>query len=207
LGRSQKTENLTGTRAEFWGLTGGIASGKSTAAKFFSELGVPVVDADEISRALSGLGGAAHAEVIKRFGTADREKLREIVFKDPTSRSDLEKILHPHIIRESQIAMEALALKTGCPAVIYEATLLVETGRYKSLAGLIVIESPRETRKKRLISRNGFSDAMAEQILNSQISDEKRRKAATTVIQNAGSLDDLRAKVHEFSLARGWIVS
>jgi dephospho-CoA kinase len=209
LGRSQKTQPLGSARptVEVWGLTGGIASGKTTVGKFFSELGIPVVDADLISRDLSLQGGAAHAEIVKRFGTAEREKLRTVIFENASARQELERILHPHIIRVSQTEFERLSQETGSRIVIYEASLLVETKRYKSLQGLIVVESPEKTRKERLISRNGFSSEMAEKILSAQTSDEKRREAATTIIENFGSLDELRGKVHQFALASGWISS
>jgi dephospho-CoA kinase len=204
LGRSQKTQSLV---VNVWGLTGGIASGKTTAGKFFSELGIPVVDADLISRKLSNPDGAAHAEILKRFGTAQSEELRKIIFENPLARKELEAILHPHITRVSQEEFEHLARESGSPTVIYEATLLVETGRYKTLQGLIVVESPREIRKQRLIARNGFSPEMAEKIIGSQTTDENRRKAATVVIENSSSLDSLRGKVQQIALAQGWISS
>lgn len=197
--RSQETRYLN-----TWGLTGGIASGKSTVAEFFAELGVPILDADQISRALSAPEGAARQEIVKRFGTADRTRLRKIVFADHAARKDLEAILHPHIRRESEAEMRRL-VANGARAVIYEATLLVETGRYKDFAGLIVVESPRDMRKARLLGRSGFSDEMAEKILNSQLSDEKRRAVANIVIENSGSLDELREKVRQIALASGWI--
>jgi len=203
LGRSQKTQPLAG----YWGLTGGAASGKSTVAKYFVELGIPVLDADVISRHLSEAGGAAHDEIVRRFGHADRIKLREIVFKDPSARKDLENILHPHIIRESQAELERLAQETGARVVLYEASLLVETGRYKSFDGLIVVDCPREIRAQRLITRNGISAEMADLILNAQTSDRKRREAATILIENSASLDELRKKVREIALAARWISS
>jgi dephospho-CoA kinase len=77
---------------QIWGLTGGIASGKSTVAKFFSEFGFPVIDADSVSRELSRAGGEAHALIVKRLGTSDRAALRELIFKDPSKRAELEAI-------------------------------------------------------------------------------------------------------------------
>lgn len=198
MGRSQKTPVK-------WGLTGGIASGKSTAAKFFSDLGIPVVDADQISRKLSAPGGAAYDEIVKRFGTADREVLRDKVFQEPTARRDLEAILHPHIARESEAEMTKLAGETGAKIVLYEATLLVETGRYKDFDGLIVVESPRSIRKARLMERNAFSDELAEKILGSQTTDDARRKAATIILENTGTPQELQKKVHEIVLAAHWI--
>ena len=194
--------------SRIWGLTGGIASGKTAVAGFLSELSIPVVDADVFSRRLSAPGGAAHDEILQRFGTSDREKLREIVFRDSAARGDLEKILHPHIARESQLELDRLAQEFLVPVLIYEATLLVETGRYKTLGGLIVVDSPLDLRKARLISRSGFSEEMAERILAAQtarLSDEERRKAATIVIENSGTLEELRGKVRGIARDHGWI--
>jgi dephospho-CoA kinase len=185
---------------EVWGLTGGIASGKSTAARIFAEEGIPVIDADQVSRELSAPGGAAYAEILGRFGTADRAELRKLVFADDQARKDLEAILHPQIVAESLKRMQSL----GAPRVIYEATLLVETGRYKELTGLIVIDAPRDLRRARLIGRDGVEPELADRILASQIDDQRRREAATVVVPNAGTVDELRARVRDWIQARGW---
>jgi dephospho-CoA kinase len=174
-----------------WGLTGGIASGKSTVARIFSELGIPVVDADQVARQLAAKGGAAHLPILDRFGTTDRSSLREIVFSDPQARKDLEAILHPLIKAESERQLQ----KLGPGVVLYEAALLVETGRYKDFRGLIVVDAPREQRKQRLIERDHCSPELAEKILLAQSSDENRRAAATFVLENSGTEQELRAKI------------
>jgi dephospho-CoA kinase len=182
-----------------WGLTGGIASGKSSVGLYFAELGVPVIDADQISRTLTEEGGAAHPAILKRFGTTDRAKLRAIVFsensKDPQARKDLEAILHPLIVLESQKEMDKY-VAAGAALIIYEATLLIETGRDKTLDGLIVVVAQREEQRERLISHRAMSGELADQILNAQISNEDREKAATFVITNSGTHEELRTKVH-----------
>lgn len=189
---------------EVWGLTGGIASGKSTVARLFEkEHGIPVIDADEVNRELSAPGGAAHAAIVARFGTADRARLRELVFMDPAARRDLEAILHPLIREESERRIAGLAAQ-GTRRVLYEATLLVETGRYRDFAGLIVVESPRAARIARLTARDGLTREQSERVLAAQASDEDRRRAATTVIENSGSLEELRQKVAALVSARGW---
>jgi dephospho-CoA kinase len=193
----------TGSDLRVFGLTGGIASGKSTVAKFLGEAGLPVIDADWIARELSEPGGAAHTPIVERFGTGDRAKLREIVFKDAKSRRDLEAILHPLIRMESlhRMRREADAWRMrhpGAPGpvpMIYEATLLVETGRYKDFDGLIVVEAPRDVRKIRVVERDGSLPELAEKIISAQLSDEERRAHATHVIENAGTLEELHAKV------------
>ena len=182
-------------KTQIWGLTGGIASGKSTVGLYFAEKGIPVIDADQLSRTLSEEGGAAHPAILKRFGTADRAKLREIVFKDLKARKDLEAILHPLIALESQKQMDQYTA-AGAGLIIYEATLLIETGRDKALDGLIVVAAQREEQRQRLISHRAMSAELADQILDAQISNEDREKAATFVIKNSGSHEELRTKVH-----------
>ena len=193
---------------EVWGLTGGIASGKSQAARMFAEAGVPVVDADKISRELSTPGGAAYDAILKRFGTADRAELRSRIFQDALAKRDLEAILHPLIQAESMRQIQSIAENWPGPApglrVLYEAALLVETGRYRNFSGLIVIEAERELRKKRLIARDRMDEITAERIIAAQTSDEERRRAASVVIENNGTLDDLRARVIHFIIERGW---
>lgn len=193
---------------EVWGLTGGIAAGKSVAARFFAEEGIPVIDADRIARELSQPGGAAHAQISKRFGTADRVQLREIVFQDPAARRDLEAILHPMIQAESYRRMAEAAASfpsgVGKPRMIYEAALLVETGRYKQLSGLLVVEAPMAVRRERLISRDGVAPELADRIIAAQASDEERRAAATHVLRNNGTLDELRRAVQEWIAQKGW---
>jgi len=186
---------LGSKKTQIWGLTGGIASGKSTVGLYFAELGVPLIDADQISRMLTAEGGAAHPAILKRFGTADRAKLREIVFKAAEARKDLEAILHPLIILESQKEMDKY-VAAGASLIIYEATLLIETGRDKTLDGLIVVVAQREEQRQRLISHRAMSGELADQILNAQISNEDREKAATFVIKNSGTHEELRTKVH-----------
>lgn len=184
------------------GLTGGIAAGKSTAAKILQELGAHVIDADRIARDLTEPGGKALDSIQKRFGTSDRKKLREIVFKDPAARKDLEKILHPLIQEESRKKISAIQNQHG-PGVliIYEAALLVETGRHKEFDAVIVVEAPPETRIERIVSRDGLDRSLAQQMIGAQMSDEKRRSAATFVIENTGDMQELR------SLLEQWVKS
>lgn len=203
--QAARAETSGAPTAKIWGLTGGIASGKSSVARIFSELGVPVLDADQVARDLRAPGGAAYDAILARFGTADAQRLREIVFANPVARSDLEAILHPLIRAESTRRIEAMIARHAKSAadsdaapivpVIYEATLLVETGRYRDFAGLIVVSADESIRLARLMARDKSDEDLARQIVASQISDEKRRAVATFVIENHGSLEDLRAQV------------
>jgi dephospho-CoA kinase len=212
---STSTASTGAPAAKIWGLTGGVASGKSTVARIFSELGVPVLDADQVARDLRAPGGAAYDAILARFGTADAQRLREIVFANPVARSELEAILHPLIRAESARRMEAMitgrtsskanasanasaSVSASAPPVIpviYEATLLVETGRYRDFAGLIVVSADESVRLARLMARDNSAEDLARRIVASQIDDEKRRAVASFVIENHGSLEDLRAQV------------
>ena len=174
------------------GLTGGIASGKSTAAKLFSELGIPAIDADEIAKDLRKPGGAAYKPILARFSTSDPKRLREIIFADPLARKDLEAIMHPLIQAESTHQFQKLAAE---PWVIYEAALLVETGRYKDFDALIVVTSDPSLRQTRLTARDHLSPELAHTIISSQSSEEDRKKVATYLIENNGTLEELREKV------------
>jgi dephospho-CoA kinase len=184
-------------KTQIWGLTGGIASGKTTVAKILNEIGIPVIDADLIVKKLTEKDGAGHSAILQRFGTTERDQLREIVFNDAQAKRDLEEILHPLIQQESQ--KQILKLAGQHPVIIYEATLLVETKRYQELQGLIVVEAPKAQRIQRLLARTLITQEMAEKIIASQLTDEERRKVASIVIENTGSLDQLRAQVEAFA--------
>ena len=178
------------------GITGGIASGKSTVARALEAVGIPVLDADQLSRELSSPGGLAAPAILKRFSTLDRPQLRELIFKDKQAKLDLEAILHPIIQQESLKRLEVLSQKSRVlsatlkPWVAYEAILLLEAGRKSDIDHLLLVEAPEEMRKQRLLKRDSISDALAETILKSQTSDEKRRQlgqgVATFTVTNEG---------------------
>jgi len=180
------------------GLTGGIGSGKSAAARILAEdPRVAVIDADRIARELGSEGGRAASSILARFGTIDRVRLRELIFSETSARSDLEAILHPLIREESQLAIDA-AVARGARLVIYEAALLVETGRYRDFDGLLVIEAPAEVRAARVMARDGCTEAQARAAIAAQASDQARREAATWLLTNSGNLDTLRFAVSEW---------
>ncbi len=173
------------------GLTGGIASGKSTVARLLKERGAAIVDADLIARQVVEPGQPALAELIARFGlsilapggTLDRKRLGAIAFSDPAARADLNKITHPRITAASASAIASWA-DAGAGVVFYEAALLVENGSHRALPALIVVGASREIQLARVISRDGLSREEAEKRLASQLSLEDKRKAATWVIEN-----------------------
>lgn len=181
------------------GLTGGIGSGKSAAAQEFARLGATVVDSDAISHELTGPGGAALPEIEKAFGAAaigadralDRGHMRERVFADPAQRRLLEGILHPMIREESG---RRIAAASG-PYVVHVVPLLVESGEYaRRVDRILVIDVPEALQVERVRSR-GLPEAQIRRIVASQASRAERLAAAHDVIDNAGSLDALRARV------------
>lgn len=177
------------------GLTGGIASGKSTVASFFRDYGVPVIDADQIARELRAPGGKASDSIVARFGTLDRAKLREIISLDASARKDLEAILHPLIRHESEVRFEFWR-NHRAPYLVYEATLLIESGRHESFDGVILVSAHEDFRLERLMSRDEVQELEARRFLDAQnsalVSNEVRKKATTHFIENHGSMRDLR---------------
>lgn len=182
------------------GLTGGIASGKSTVAELFAALGVPVIDTDVIARevvepgepGLAAIRDAFGAEVLTPDGRLDRRRLREIVFADAAKRRRLESILHP-LIRERTLAR--LAAVRNAPYAIVVVPLLVETDFGKLVDRVLVVDVPVDAQLERLASRDGIDRAAAEAMVAAQASRETRLAHADDVIDNAGDLAATRAQV------------
>ena len=179
-----------------YGLTGGIGSGKTTVAQIFAAYQIPFLDADQVARQLRQPGQPAFLAIQKRFGTTDRLQLRDLLSKDPQAKADLEAILHPLIASESEKALKGLNERhPAAPFVIYEASLLIEAKRAADFDGLLVVTSPVEDRIERVIARDQISREAALAMIQAQLSDEERLKSATHVIENRGSLEDLRKGV------------
>lgn len=186
------------------GLTGGIASGKSEVAKVWRAEGVPVVDADRIAREVVAPGSEGLREVVAAFGegvlasdgSLDREALGQIAFADPDARKRLEAITHPRI---GQLSMERLAEAANADSVyaVYEAPLLVETGAHKGLAGLVVVAAPESVQVARVATRDGLDEAAARARIAAQMPLAEKIAAADWVIENGGTLDNLRARALE----------
>ncbi|HVC01070.1 MAG TPA: dephospho-CoA kinase [Steroidobacteraceae bacterium] len=183
------------------GLTGGIASGKTTVARRFAELGVAVIDADEIARALVAPGEPALGEIITRFGGAiltpdgalDRRALRERVFADVRARRDLEAILHPRI--HTQMARRAAA--AAGPYVLLVIPLLVEGGARRDLDRILVVDASEQAQFERLLARDGGPAEQAQAMLAAQASRADRLALADDVLRNDGSVEVLRAGVDD----------
>jgi dephospho-CoA kinase len=180
------------------GLTGGIASGKSTVAQRFAELGIPVVDADVAAREVVAPGTPGLARVIERFGPViaengelDRQALRQQIFNDPSPRQDLEAILHPLI----RAAMEQSAETAVGPYIVMAIPLLVESGTRGRVDRILVVDVAEAVQLQRVQARDGSSLDQARAILASQASRAARLAAADDVILNSGTVTDLRQAV------------
>jgi len=187
------------TRAYRVGLTGGIASGKSTAAKFFGALGVPILDSDQIARDVVEPGQPPLGQLVERFGPSiltpdghlDRPALREIVFSDPMARADLEALTHPAI----GAAMEARSAAAGGPYQILVIPLLVEKNLSAHVDRVLVVDCEEQLQLKRLRAREGSTLEQARAILNAQASRAARLKAADDVIHNDTDMNAVREQV------------
>ena len=184
-----------------FGLTGGIGAGKSTVAQLMAARGVPVVDADALAREVVAPGAPAHAEVaaawpeaIAADGTVDRKRLGAIVFGDPAARARLEAITHPRIAAAADARLAALATE-GHRLALYEATLLVESGRWREFDGLIVVTASTGTQIARAMARDGLSRSQAEARVRAQLPTEEKVRVATHVIDNDGARAATEAQV------------
>jgi dephospho-CoA kinase len=184
------------------GLTGGVASGKSTVSAILAELGAVVIDADVLAREVVAPGTDGLAAVVAAFGAGvlapdgslDRPALGAIVFGDEERRRELEGIIHPRVrARAAEIAAEA----SPGAVVVHDIPLLTETGQASSFGAVIVVDVPVETQLARMIELRGMSRADAEARVAAQATREERLAIATHVVENTGTLEELRAKVAE----------
>jgi dephospho-CoA kinase len=181
------------------GLTGGIASGKSTAAKFFGALGVPILDSDQIAREVVEPGQPPLERLIERFGRKiltpdghlDRPALRDIVFSDPRARADLEALTHPAI----GAAMEARSAAAGGPYQILVIPLLVEKNLAAHVDRVLVVDCDEELQIRRLRDRDGSTPAQVQAILKAQAPRAARLKVANDVIHNETDMSAVRDQV------------
>ena len=186
-------------RAYRVGLTGGIASGKSTAAKFFGALGVPILDSDQIARDVVEPGQPPLERLVERFGPKiltpdghlDRPALRDIVFSDPKARADLEALTHPAI----GAAMEARSAAAGGPYQILVIPLLVEKNLAAHVDRVLVVDCDEALQIRRLRDRDGSTPEQVQAILKAQAPRAARLKAADDVIHNDSDMSAVRDQV------------
>ena len=187
------------------GLTGGIGSGKSLAAKFFLEQGAHIIDADQLSRELVRPGHPALKEIVDAFGEGilepsgnlDRETLAKIIFDDTENKYTLEAILHPKVIvREQEIYLNISASNPSA-IVIVDAALLIESGNYMNVDKVIVVQSREEQQVQRILSRGSQSYDQAISRIKNQMSFEEKSKYADYILDNQSQPEGLRINVQE----------
>jgi len=183
-------------------LTGGPGSGKSTVARMFQELGVRLIDADEVAHAVEAPGQPAWEDLRREFGpeffredgTLDRARLSRLVFKDPEVRRKLNAIVHPRVIREMARRLEELAAQ-GVTLVMVEVPLLFETGLNKNYDLVIVVDAGEEAQIQRLTARDRRAPTEAAGIIQAQWPLSAKKARADFVVDNRGSEEDTRRQV------------
>lgn len=180
-------------------LSGGIASGKSTIAHLFAQLGVPIIDADVIARQVVKVGTPALAEIVKHFseeillenGELDRSQLREIIFNNDHERLWLNSLLHPIIAQETQ---KRFAQQTK-PYVIWVVPLLIENNLHQLADRVLMIDIPEALQLERLINRDRISESLAKKMIATQVCLTDRLAFADDIIVNDGDLESLKIQV------------
>ena len=187
------------------GLTGGIGSGKSLAARFFKEEGAYIIDADKLSRDLVQPGKPALKEIVDFFGdfileldgTLNREKLAEIVFQDVNKKKALEVILHPKIIEKEQEEYSIIRANDPSAIVIIDAALLIESGNFKCVDKVIVMQSSEKQQVKRILSRSSLTYNQVVARIKNQMSLVDKNKYADFILDNRLQPEDLMRNVVE----------
>ncbi len=187
------------------GLTGGIATGKSTVAAMLAGRGAVVIDADVLAREVLEPGTPAYTDVVERFGagvledggSVDRGTLGAVVFADPALRAELERITHPRINALMQDRIVA-ALESAAPLVVADIPLLFERHREDAFEGTMLVYAPAAVQLVRLRERNGLSESDARQRLAAQLPIDEKRDRATWVIDNSGSREATAAQVDKW---------
>lgn len=190
-------------RGRLVGLTGSIATGKSTAARFFAEAGARLLDADQLARDVVAPGRPALDDIRREFGeaalradgTLDREFLGARVFSDGDARRRLNAIVHPRVAEAAQAALAAIRSVDPDALVVYDAPLLFETGMQGRFDAVVVVYVPRSEQKRRLMERDGLSAQGADARMAAQMDIEEKAKRADHVLVNTAGLEELREQV------------
>jgi dephospho-CoA kinase len=181
------------------GLTGNIATGKSTVMAVLAELGAEIIDADKVAHELMLPGAPAYVQVLAEFGDGilapggaiDRKKLGAIVFRDPARLHRLDEIVHPAVVQH----VAAYLPHAKCPVVVMEAIKLIEAGMTALCDEVWVVTSPPELQAARLMQSRGLTRAEAEARISAQPPQSEKARVATVVLDNSGSLADLRRRI------------
>ena len=187
------------------GLTGGVASGKSTVSHVFGEAGAHLIDVDQVARELLQPKTPSWRDVVQAFGTEilekdgsiQRRKLRALVFSDPEVRKRLDGILHPRIKEEVRRRIEKIRQENPEAIVVIDAPLLVETGGHRETDEVVVVIATEAQQVERLKRRDGVSEEQARQILAAQMPVAEKAKVADFIIRNDGSPEETRQRARE----------
>ena len=185
------------------GLTGGIASGKSTVAEMLKSEGIPVLDADKVSRDIVSVGSQALSEIVRgfgdcvldKFGNLDREKLGQIIFANPEQRKTLNEIMHPKIQREQKNWLKKIRSEGKFKVAAVEAALMIESGGYKNFDFLVVVKCSEKNQYERLEKRNNLTENSIKARLDSQMSILKKKEYADWVLDNSRDLSFMKSQV------------
>lgn len=187
------------------GLTGGIGSGKSTVSKFLAELGAPVIDADKVGHAIYQPDGPAYRDMIDAFGRGilapdgaiDRKKLGPIVFGDPAALKRLNAIVHPKMFARMREMVAALRAQGERKPIVIEAAILIEANWQPLFDEIWLVIASKERVIERVERDRGMKPEQTEARIRAQLSDDERRRHASLVVTNDGTLEELRARVGE----------
>ena len=186
------------------GLTGGIGCGKTTVANLFAQLGISVIDADQLARDVVAKGSVGLGKIVEAFGdevlgadgALDRQALGDLVFSDDTARDILNSITHP-LIALAGVEVIAALQNTDSPFILYEAALLVENCTHKMFGALVVVSTEQNTQVRRVMARNDLTEAQARARIESQLPLADKEAVADFIIRNDGSLEELKHQVSE----------
>lgn len=182
------------------GLTGGIATGKSTVSAMFKKAGAIIIDADRIARAVVKKGLPAYREIVAQFGTEvllpdgeiNRNMLGDIIFNDPHKKQLLNRIVHPHVNEEVNRQIKQTQKTHPNAVVVLDVPLLIEAGMHNNLSEIIVVYAPQDIQIQRLMQRDRISEADALARVQSQMPIEEKKQQATLVIDNSGTIENTR---------------
>ena len=182
------------------GLTGGIATGKSTVSAMLKNAGALIIDADRIARAVVKKGLPAYREIVDHFGSGvllpdgaiNRNVLGDIIFNDPQKKQLLNRIVHPRVKKEVKRQLKQIETTHPKAVAILDTPLLIEAGMHNDLSEIIVVYAPQDIQVKRLMQRDRISEADALARVRSQMPIEEKKQQATIVIDNSGTIENTR---------------
>ncbi len=187
------------------GLTGGIATGKSTVSAILKKAGAVIIDADRIAREVVKKGLPAYREIVENFGETvllssgeiNRSVLGDLIFNDPRKKQLLNRIVHPHVRRETSRRLKDMENSSPDTIAVLDIPLLFEAEMHKDLSEVIVVYAPEHIQIKRLMKRDNISEADAVARVRSQMPIEEKKNRATIVIDNSGTMEDTRKRTLE----------